>query len=176
MPLALLVVSAAATVYGAVEANKAAKNAAAVDTASANYNAKYDEAKAVQLDLDTQANIRNERKSDAVYLSREAASDAASGVLSNTGSALDAQILNAGRMEQQIQQQWVNSNQQQQAIRSKAKVGILAGVAQASADRMRGTLALVDGGAKLAGSAYRGYESGVFSGNNSGESEFFGGD
>ena len=158
------VVSVGATAYGSIQQKKAAKSAASVDTATADYNARYDRAMAAQLDLDTQQNIRTERNEDAVYLSREQASYAASGVLANTGSALDAQILNAGRMEQKIQQQWVSSNQQEQKYYAAANVGILEGNARASADRMSGNLALINGGTKIAGQLYGGYQSGVFSG------------
>lgn len=156
--------SLGATAYSAYAQNKASGNAAQVDTATANYNAKYDLAVADQLDLDTQQNIRTERQDDSVYLSREAASYASAGVLATTGSPLHAQITNAGRMEQKIQQQYVNSQQKQQSYASAAKVGQLEGSAQADADRQRGTLALVDGGAKIAGSLYGGYQSGVFGG------------
>lgn len=163
MPAALLVTSIALTAYSGYEQKKAADSAAQVDTATANYNAKYDLAMADQLDLDTQQNIRTERQDDAVYLSREAASDAAAGVLATTGSPLHAQIINAGRMEQKIQQDWVNSNQKQQSYAAAAKVGQLEGSARANADRMSGTIALINGGAKIAGSIYGGYKSGVFS-------------
>lgn len=164
MPAVLAVAAIGATAYGAYEQNRAAKKAAAVDTATATYNAKYDQTLAAQLDLDTQQNIRVERVEDATYLSREAASYASAGVLANTGSAMDAQILNAGRMEQKIQQQWVNSNQQQQKYYAAANVGVLEGQARASADRMSGNLALINGGVKIASQAYGDYRSGVFSG------------
>jgi hypothetical protein len=144
--------------------NKAAKSAAAVDNATADYNARYDQSMAAQLDLDTQQNIRTARAEDAVYLSREAASYASAGVLATSGSPLHAMIINAGRMEQKIQQDWVNSNQKQQQYAAAGKVGQLEGNALASADRMSGTLALINGGAKMAGQLFTGYESGVFSG------------
>jgi hypothetical protein len=162
IPIIALAASAAGTIYGAVEANNAAKKAAQVDQATANYNAKYDEAEAAQLDLDTQQNIRTERAANQVYLSKQAASYASAGVSATSGSALDAQLVNAGRMEQQIQQQWVNSNQKQQQLYSEASVGVLEGNAKAEADRMQGTLALINGGTKLAGLAFTGYQAGVF--------------
>lgn len=164
MPAAIpLVISAAATTYSAIEQNKSARRAAQVDTATAQYNARYDQALAKQIDLDTIQNIRTQRADDAVYLSRMHASYADAGVLATTGSALDAQITTAGRMEQRLQQEWVNSQQQQQQAYSKAKVGILEGQAQATADRASGTIALLNGGARLASMAYQGYESGAFS-------------
>lgn len=161
-----LAVSAGLTAYGAVESKKASDNAASVDNATANYNAKYDEAQAAQLDLDTQANIQDQRGDNEEYLSRQAASYASAGVLATTGSALDAQITDAGRFEQQIQQQWVNSNQKQQALYAQAKLGILAGQAQANADRMNGDIALINGGAKIAGEAFGAYNKGAFSSGN----------
>ena len=162
MPAALAVVAIGATVYGAVESKEAADNAAQVDTATAAYNAKYDDAMAAQLDEDTQQNITTERQNDAVYLSRQDASYASAGVLSTTGSALDTQITNAGQMEQRVQQQWVNSNQQQESYYSQAAAGVAYGAAEAQSDRMTGSIALINGGAKIAGMAYGDYQSGVF--------------
>ena len=154
--------SVAATGYGMYQQNQAAENAASVDNATAQYNAKYDESLAAQLDLDTLQNVRTARQNNDVYLSKEAASYASAGVLATSGSALHAQITNAGKFEQQIQQQYVNSQQQQQGYYSKAQVGILAGQAQASADRLSGSIALINGAAKIAGSLQGDYNSGVF--------------
>lgn len=162
MAIALLV--AAGTVYSAIEQKKAADNAAQVDTATAAYNARYDQSLAVQLDEDTQQNITTERQNDAVYLSRQAASYASAGVLATSGSALDAQITNAGRMEQQIQQAWVNSQQKQASYYSQAAAGVAYGAAQANSDRMTGSIALINGGTRLAGMAFSAAESGMFSG------------
>jgi hypothetical protein len=162
IPFIPAIVAAGATVYGAVQQKKSANAAASVDTATAAYNARADLAMAQQLDLDTQQNVRTARAEDSVYLSREAASYAAAGVLATTGSPLHAQITNAGRMEQQIQQQWVNSNQKQQELASRAKVGILEGNAQATADKAVGSLALINGGTRLAGLALQDFNSGVF--------------
>lgn len=162
MPLPLLIASVVATGYSAYSQNKAAHNAAQVDTAVADHNAKIDEVQAQQLDLDTLQNIRTQRASNAVYLSQQEASYAAAGVDTSGGSPLHAMITNAGRMEKQIQQEYTNSQQKQQQLYSSAKIGVLEGAAQAEADRARGTIALIDGGAKIAGSLYGGYQSGVF--------------
>ncbi len=151
------------TAYSAIQKNKAAHKAAGVDQATANYNANVDMAQSAQLDLDTQENIHTERQDDAVYLSRQTSGYAAAGVLATTGTALDAQILNAGRFEQHIQQQWVNLNQRQQSLASSAAVGRLEGAARASADRDQGTMALIDGGAKIASTVLGAYNSGTFS-------------
>jgi hypothetical protein len=165
MPLAALAsVAVVATAYSAYSSYEGSKNAASVDNATAKYNAAYDESLAAQLDLDTLQNVRTARQNNDVYLSKEAASYASAGVLATSGSALHAQITNAGKFEQQIQQQYVNSQQQQQGYYSKAQVGILAGQAQASADRLSGSIALLNGTAKVAGSLYGDYQSGMFSG------------
>ena len=149
--------------YSMEEQNRAAKNAASVDNATASYNAKFDDAMAAQLDEDTQANITGMRENDAAYLSKQAASYAGAGVLATTGSALDAQITNAGRFEQQIQQAWVNSIQKQAAYYSQAKAGLAYGAAQAESDRMSGTIALINGAAKISSQAFSAEESGTFS-------------
>ena len=159
--------SAAMTAVSAAGQNKAARNAAEVDEAVAQHNAAVDRVEAAQIDLDTQENIRTQRQEDAVYLSRQAASYAASGVLAGSGSALHTQVTNAGRMEQRIQQEWVNSQQKEAQLYSNAAVGIAEGEAQASADRMKGTLALIDGGAKIAGMGFAAYSAGMFVGGGS---------
>ena len=168
MPIPLLIISAAATVYSAVKQNQAAKKAAAVETATSDYNAKIDLAKSAQLDLDTKQNIQTERQENSVYLSKQAASYASAGVLSNTGSALDAQLTTTGRLEQHLQQKWVDMNQQQATYASSAVVGRLEGSARADADKAQGTIALINGGAKLASQLYGGYQSGTFSGGGGG--------
>lgn len=152
------------TAYGAVEQNKAAKNAASVDTAVAQYNAQSDKAQAQQIDLDTQVNIQTQRQNNAVYLSRQAASYAASGVLATTGSPLHAQVVTAGRMEQQVQQYYVNQQQREQELYAQAAEGVAYGAAAAESDRARGTIALIDGGAKISGQIFDAYMGGAFGG------------
>ena len=165
MPVAALAaVSIAAIGYGAYESKKGADAAAQVDSQTAAYNARYDAAMADQLDLDTQQNIRTERQNDAVYLSRQSVGYASAGVLATSGSALDAQITNAGRMEQQIQQQWVNAQQKEEQYYAEAEVGIAAGAAQAQAERLSGSIALINGISQIAGMAASDYQKGMFGG------------
>ncbi len=163
MAVAAFAVSLAATGYKMYKEHQASKNAAAVDTATGDYNAKVDIAQAEQLQLDTIQNIQTQRQNDAVYLSQQHAAYASAGVLANSGSPLAAQITNAGRMEMQLQQEYTNSQQRQKQLYSSASIGRLEGEARASADRAQGTIALINGGAKLAGQFYGGYSSGVFS-------------
>ena len=156
--------SAVATGVGAYGQYKASRQAAAVDMATAQYNANVDKAQAQQIDYNTLQNIRTERQENASYLSRQAASYASAGVLSSSGSALDAQITNAGRIEQRIQQQYVDAQQKQQQLYSQAAIGIAEGKAQAQADKAAGNMALIDGGARIAGTLFGATQSGAFSG------------
>lgn len=164
MPMALAATALVATGVSAYGQYRAGKSAAAVDEATAQYNANVDKVQAQQIDLDTQQNIRTERQANAQYLSRQAASYANAGVLATSGSALHAQVTNAGRMEQQIQQQYLNSQQRQQQLYSSAAIGVAEGAAEASADRMRANLALIDGGAKMASMLASDIQSGAFGG------------
>lgn len=172
-----LAVEVGTTAYGAVSASNASGNAAQVDQAVAGYNAQVDKAKAQQIDLDTLANIQTERQNDRVYLSRGAASYASSGVLATTGSPLGAQITTAGRLEQRIQQQYTNSQQQQKELYAQATEGVAYGDAQASADRAKGSIALIDGGSRIAGQVFQGYNSGTlkFGGSTTSDPESFDG-
>ena len=167
MPIALFAVAAVGVGLEAdsmVQQSKAAKAAAGVDTAVGQYNAQVDQAQAQQIDEDTVANIDTERQNNAVYLSRQAASYASAGVLATTGSPLHAQVITAGRMEQQVQQQFVDANQREQNLFAQASEGVAYGAAQATADQAQGTIAELNGGANIAGQAFNLYRSGAFSG------------
>jgi len=160
--------SAVATGISAYGQYKASRSAAAVDIATAQHNAQVDRVQAQQIDLDTLQNIRTQRQEDAVYLSQQAASYAAAGVLSTSASPLHAQIVNAGRMEQKIQQEYVNAQQKQQSLYSQAAIGIAEGQARAKADRTAGNLALIDGAAKMAGMAFMAFGGGLGTGTPAG--------
>lgn len=169
LAIAGLAIGVGGIAYSAYSQNKASNAAAQVDQATAAFNSRYDIANAQQIDLDTLQNIDTERASNKTYLSRQATSYAAAGVLSNTGSALHAQITNAGRMEQQIQQQYLDSQQRQTQLYAQAKAGVAYGDAQATADRTSGSLALINGATQIARTTFGAYNSGVFaSGGGSG--------
>jgi len=161
MPVALAATAVVAQGVSAYGQYKASRSAAAVDIATAEHNAQIDRVQANQIDLDTQQNIRTQRQENAVYLSNQAASYAAAGVLSTSASPLHAQIVNAGRMEQKIQQEYVNAQQKQQSLYSQATIGIAEGQARAKADRTAGNLALIDGAAKMAGMAFMAFGGGL---------------
>lgn len=160
-------IAAETAVYGAISSRNASRGAAAVDRASGVLNQRYDQALAQQLDLDTQENIRTMRQEEGGYLSRQHVAYATAGVLANTGSALMTQIVNAGRFEKQVQQRWNESTRQQEQYYSEGIAGRLSGEARAVSDTKAGTLALINGGAHLAGLAFSSYRSGVFSGGGS---------
>jgi len=154
--------SAVATGVGAYGQYRASKSAAAVDMATAEHNANVDKAQAAQLDSNTLQNIRTERTENQIYLSRQAATYANAGVLATSGSALHAQITNAGLLEQRIQQQYVDSQQKQQQLYAQAAITRAEGMAQADADRMAGRAALFDGGARIAGTLFAAGMGGAF--------------
>ena len=154
--------SAVATGISAVSQNKADRKAADVAMATADHNANVDKAQATQLDLNTLENVRTERAQNEIYLSRQAATYANAGVLATSGSALHAQITDAGLMEQRIQQQYVDSQQKQQQLYSQAAITRAEGMAQAEADRAAGRQALFDGGAKIAGTLFAAGMGGAF--------------
>ena len=141
---------------------RSGRQSAALAEATAQHNAQIDIAQAQQLDLDTKANIRTMRAEDAVYTSRQKTAYAAAGVLSS-GSPLAVEATTVGRMEQRVQQAWVNSQQKQQELYSAAKVGQLYGRAQADAIRTQTTSAMLSGGAHLLSTAAGAYQSGALS-------------
>lgn len=151
-------VAIAGTAYGAIESSTADKQAAQVDTAVGAFNQKVDIENAQQLDQDTLQNIDTERAADATYVSREAAGYAAAGVIATTGSALHAQITTVGRMTQQIQQQYRDSQIKQAQLYEQGQLAVAEGAAQASADNAAATLALIQGGTQIAGMALSDYE------------------
>lgn len=160
-------VGVAGSSASAADSRQAGANAATVDNETAAYNNQADISQAQQLDENEQQNVITERQDNSVYLSRQAASYASSGVLATTGSALGAQIVTAGRLEQQVQQKYVNTQQQEEELYSQGLEGVYYGSAQAQADTATGNsqanLALIDGGAAAAGQAFKAVESGTFS-------------
>jgi len=164
MPVPLAVTALVATGVSAYGQYKAGKSAADVSEATARYNANVDKVQAQQLDYNTLQNIRTQRQEGNVYLSKQAASYASAGVLANSGSALHAQITTAGRLEQQAQQMYLDSQQKQQQLYSAAAIGVAEGEAQAYADRTAANIALIDGGAKMASMAASDIQSGIFGG------------
>ena len=182
--VALVAVSAAATVAqtvvsvnaanSAARDSKSAANQAAADTqAVAGYNARVDRANEEQVALDSKANIDAMRKDASVYLSRQRASFAGAGVMADSGSPLAVQVATAGQLALREQQAHTAANAEMQRIESSAKAGIASGDSQAAAYKIEGdararayhaeaTGAILGGAAKLFGTAAGAYNAGMF--------------
>ena len=165
MPVVAVMAVASVAMQGAsmIEQNQASKQAQGLNNAVAQHNAAVDMANAKQLDLDTVANVRAERAEDKVYLSRQASAYASSGVLTS-GSPLSVMATTAGRLEQRVQQQWVNSNRKQEQMASDAVMGQLYAAAENQGLREQNFASELSGGAKLLSTAAGDYQSGAFSG------------
>ena len=150
-----------------IEANKQATYAAKV----ADYNANVDIANAQQQAMNAQANIQSQRKEGGELLSRQRAGYAASGVLSDSGSAMAVQATTAARLEQNIQQYWSETQQKESQLYTAAGMEVSKGKAQAKAFHLEaaadmfkaaGSLALAfAGGAGSLGSASGGADLGA---------------
>lgn len=114
----------------------------------AKYNADLDIAKAKQIDLDTQANIRSQRAEDKVFASRQQTAYAMAGVLSS-GSPLAVAATTAGRMEKRIQQGWQDSLGSQSQLRSAAQMGVMYGEQQAKAYELQSSGAIIGGASNM---------------------------
>lgn len=155
-------VSVGAQGYSMIQQNKASKASAQLAKDSAGYNAKVDLSEAKQTQLDSDANIRAARRDAAVYTSRQQAAYATSGVLSG-GSPLLVEAESAGRMEQSIQQERVNSQREVAKRESAARIGVLYGDAQSSAIKKQNSIDMLKGGVGILQTVAGAYQAGVFS-------------
>jgi hypothetical protein len=114
---------AVGNIVSGFEAGKQATYAAKV----ADYNAKVDIANAEQAAMNSVANIQKQRLQGEQYLSSQRASYAASGVLSDTGSAMAVQATTAARLEQNIQQYWAQTQQKEAQGYSQAQLEVMQG-------------------------------------------------
>lgn len=130
----------------------------AVQQAAA-YNAQVDIAQARQVAMDANANIQRERLDNNAYLSKQTASYAASGVLSDTGSPLAVQATTAGRMEQDIQQYWASTQQKEALLYAEAKQGVYEAGQQAEIYHLQGAVAVMNGIGRVIGSIGQGVGS-----------------
>jgi hypothetical protein len=159
---AIAIVGIALTVASMAQSAEAARDAKQLAKKTGNQNQAVDEAAAKQLELNQTQNIRNERADNAVYISKQQATYASFGVLSS-GSPLDVEATTAGKMEQAIQQRWIDTNVEANNIRQQGQYGNLAAQAQASAIQTQSNINMLKGGAQLASQAYGAYQSGAFS-------------
>lgn len=148
--------------YGMAQQNSAAKQSEQLARDTAQRNANVDITSANQLALDTDQNIRQAREEAAIYTSRQHAAYAASGVLADSGSPLAVQVSTVGKIQQRIQQEYINAGQKEQQMYSAAKAGVAYGDAQAKAINTENTAAQLKGGINLLTTAYGAYKSGTF--------------
>ena len=120
-------------IFGGIQAGKQATYAAKV----ADYNANVDIANAKQQAMNAVANIQSERLKGEAYQSSQRAAYAASGVLSDSGSAMAVQATTAARMEQGIQQYWNEAQQRESTQYAGAQMEVLKGKQQAQAYHMQ---------------------------------------
>jgi hypothetical protein len=120
-------------IFGGIQAGKQATYAAKV----ADYNANVDIANAKQQAMNSVANIQSERLKGEAYQSSQRAAYAASGVLSDSGSAMAVQATTAARMEQGIQQYWNEAQQRESTQYAGAQMEVLKGKQQAQAYHMQ---------------------------------------
>jgi hypothetical protein len=118
---------AVGNIFSGFEAGKQATYAAKV----ADYNANVDIANAKQEAMNATANIQAQRLQGQEYLSRQRAAYAASGVLSDTGSAMAVQASSAARMEQSIQQYWAQVQERESSQYAAAQLQLSEGKQQA---------------------------------------------
>lgn len=188
MPIALGVASVIGTgismiqsrnsaLAAAADSKAAANSAAATANATADYNARVDRADEAQLALDSATNVRAMRKDASVYLSRQRAAFAGSGVMADSGSPLAVQIETAGRLALREQQAHLDANAKIEHLEANARAGIAEGQSRADAYRIEGqarsdayhregTAAVLSGASKMIGQVAGLYNLGAFSGPN----------
>ena len=92
----LMAVGTAVSAYGQYQSGQAQK-------AAANYNARVQEAQAIQQDMENRENIRRERKAGQGFLSSQRQKLGDSGVVIQTGSPLEVLGRTAGELELRAQ-------------------------------------------------------------------------
>lgn len=153
--------------FGMLQQNSAAQQSEQLARDTAQRNANVDFASADQLRLDADQNIQQARQEAQIYTSRQQTSYAASGVLADSGSPLAVQASTVGKLQQRIQQQFIDAGQKEQQMISAGKAGIAYGDASARATNIQNTAAQLKGGANLLSTAIGDYRSGTFSGDGS---------
>lgn len=163
VPIIALAVSAGLAVSAVRKQKQAASEAADVSLATANYNQRLDESEAQQTDLDAQENARALRRDAAVYMSRQSAAYAASGVRVDSGSPLAVQAVTAGRFALKEAQIMSDARAREDRLRSAGAVGIDYGRSESDRYHMESSAAVMRGAASIVGSVFSAYQGGAFS-------------
>lgn len=162
VPIVAVAVEVGLTIAATSQQKRADDSAANTATQVAAYNARLDQSEANQVDADAIENIRSMRRDAEVYMSRQTAAYAASGVRADTGSPLAVRAITASRFEMREQQTWNDAQAREQRLASAGQAGIAEGAAKADQYHMEGVAAVMGGAAKVAGLVYGGYQSGAF--------------
>lgn len=156
------VVAVASEAVNMVQQKKIADQQAQYASQMANYNAQLDVANANQIAMNANANIQKQRTEDKSYLSSQRAAMAASGILSETGSPLALQATTAGRMEQDIQNDWAGVQEKETSLNLSAEAGIYEGAEESSMYHLEGAADIFKGIGSMASTfgSYAGSSSG----------------
>ena len=145
----ILFAGAAISAYGQYQAGQAQK-------AAANYNARVQEAQAIQQDMENRENIRRERKAGQGFLSSQRQKLGASGVVIQTGSPLEVLGRTAGEIELRAQDAARAGRSNLQYGLSQAQMTKWEGKQAATAATLGATGTILQG----AGQAYGMYKAG----------------
>ena len=151
--------SAAATAASAGLEFEASQRQAKAAAQAANYNASVDIANAQQQALNANANIDAQRQKDKAYQSSQRAALAASGVLSDSGSAMQVEATTAARQEQDIQQYWTSVQEKESQLYASAEEGIYEGAEQADIYHLQGAGDIFQGIGSIVSATGRAYQS-----------------
>jgi hypothetical protein len=121
--VAIAIVSATATIGGAVMSIQGQKNAAKAAEQAAEWNADQANKQADYNDSVAQKNMRRERENNKRELARRRAS-AARGGLAESGAVTDNLIEASSRHQQEIDDIWERAAAQSSTMRAKGEMGI----------------------------------------------------
>ena len=158
----LAIASLAMSAYSSFSSAGASNQQAAISQAVGNYNAGLDEQQANQLEINSQQQIRDARADAKVYLSRQTAAYAASGVMVDTGSPLAVKAATAMRLERRVQQAWTDTENRAAGLRSQAAAERMYGASAADMYHLQATGQALGGAAKMIGSVYDFNQQGAF--------------
>ena len=140
----LMAVGTAVSAYGQYQSGQAQK-------AAANYNARVQEAQAIQQDMENRENIRRERKSGQGLLSSQRQKLGASGVVIQTGSPLEVLGRTAGELELRAQDAARAGRSNLQYGLSQAQMTKWEGKQAAKAGVLGATGTILQGAGQMAG-------------------------
>lgn len=151
--LVFTVAAMAASGYASYQQNVAAKAQASAQKKIGEYNAKQAQKKAQQERLDRDAAEKEERKENRRRLASIENMYAASGVLIDGTSAVDALAAQSAADELNVLNRNRESENRARSLESQGKIGLWESNIKAQSYKMQGRAALVDGAADVFGLA-----------------------